>query len=58
MIKDVAAAHQSMPYWDNHQKGLETLASTIGSTKTLDDEARRALTVGDLLVKVKSTHCE
>lgn len=52
MIKDVAAAHHSMPCFDDHQKGLETLASTLGSMKTIDGEAKKALTVGDLLVKV------
>lgn len=52
MIKDVAEAQRFMPLWDEHQKGLETLATTIGPSKTINVETRKALTVGDLLVKV------
>lgn len=52
MMKDVAAAHRSIPFWDEHQKGLETLATTLGSTRTFDLDTRKALTVSDLLVKV------
>ena len=53
MIKDIAATHRSMPLWDDHQKGLETLACTVGSLKAIDAETKKALTVGDLLVNVR-----
>lgn len=53
MMKDVSAAHRSMPFWNEHQKGLEALASTVGSSRSIDAEAKKALTVGDLLVKVR-----
>lgn len=52
MIKDVASANQAMPQWESYQKGLETLASILGSAKNADETSRKALTMGDLLVKV------
>jgi hypothetical protein len=53
MIKDVAAAHRTMPGWSSYQKGLEVLASSLSSADSRDDQTRRALTIGDLLVKVR-----
>lgn len=52
MIKDVASAHRTMPEWETYQKGLEILASTLGSVKSSDDKTKKSLTIGDLLVKV------
>lgn len=52
MIKDIAAAHRTMPGWASYQKGLEVLASSLISAESCDDQARRALSIGDLLVKV------
>ncbi len=52
MIKDLAVVHRTMPQWDKYQKGLEALASSIGPSNSYDDQSKRALTVGDLLVKV------
>lgn len=52
MIKDVASANQAMPQWEMYQRGLETLASMLGSAKNADEGSKRALTMGDLLVKV------
>jgi hypothetical protein len=52
MIKDVAAAHRTMPGWLSYQKGLEVLASSLGSADNRGNQARKALTTGDLLVKV------
>ncbi|KAL5611590.1 hypothetical protein BROUX41_000826 [Berkeleyomyces rouxiae] len=51
MMKDVTAAHRMMPDWDTYQKGLETLASSICPSINHDDASRKALTIGDLLVK-------
>jgi hypothetical protein len=56
MIKDVAAAPRTMPGWASYQKGLEVLASSLGSADSRDDHSRRALTLADLLVKVKPTN--
>lgn len=53
MIKDVASAHRTMPEWETYQKGLEALASTLGSAKSNEDQTRKSLTIGDLLVKVQ-----
>jgi hypothetical protein len=53
MIKDVASAHRTMPKWESYQKGLETLATALG-TGHGPDELRKSLTIGDLLVKVRS----
>lgn len=52
MIKDVKAAHRTMPGWQSYQKGLEVLASSLGSADRHGDRSRNSLTIGDLLVKV------
>ena len=54
MIKDVAAAHETMPEWESYQRGLETLALSLGSVKNSSDNTRKSLTVSDLLVKVRN----
>ncbi|PFH62541.1 hypothetical protein XA68_13123 [Ophiocordyceps unilateralis] len=51
MIKDVASANQAMPQWETYQKGLETLASILGCAKNAPDQCKKALKMGDLLVK-------
>ncbi|KAF4587717.1 Dbl homology domain-containing protein [Ophiocordyceps camponoti-floridani] len=58
MIKDVASAHQVMPQWETHQKGLEMLASVLGSAKNAKDQGKKALTMGDLLVKPIQRVCK
>ena len=52
MIKDVASAHRTMPKWQSYQRGLEVLASSLGSANSFDDSSKKSLTIGDLLVKV------
>jgi hypothetical protein len=56
MIKDVASAYRTMPQWEVYQKGLEALASSLGSINSQLDStsSKKALTVGDLLVKVSN----
>lgn len=54
MIKDIASAHRTMPEWETYQKGLETLATTLGSTKSSGSKFKQSLTLGDLLVKVRA----
>jgi hypothetical protein len=51
MIKDVASAHRTMSKWESYQKGLETLAAAL-STGHNQDDLKKSLTIGDLLVKV------
>ncbi|KAK4147627.1 uncharacterized protein C8A04DRAFT_33791 [Dichotomopilus funicola] len=58
MIKDIAAAYRTMPGWASYQKGLEVLASSLTSAESCDDQARRALTIGDLLVKPIQRVCK
>jgi hypothetical protein len=53
MIKDVASAHRTMPNWATYQKGLEALASSLGSANSCLDRSKKSLTIGDLLVKVR-----
>lgn len=55
MIKDVASAYRTMPQWEAYQKGLEALASSLSSVNLNAQigNSRKALTVGDLLVKVR-----
>jgi hypothetical protein len=52
MMKDVASAHRAMPQWDTYQRGLEALASTLSAANSHVDHSKKALTIGDLLVKV------
>lgn len=54
MIKDVASANQTMPQWETYQKGLEALASILDSAKNTEERSKKALTIGDLLVKVST----
>lgn len=54
MIKDVATAHETIPKWEMYQKGLEALALSLGSVNSAIDDSRKALTVSDLLVKVRA----
>lgn len=51
MMKDIASAHRTMPQWETYQKGLETLAASIGPSSDHGDSLKKALTIGDLLVK-------
>jgi hypothetical protein len=59
MIRDVASTYRTMPQWEAYQKGLEALASSLNSLNRQDDisSSRKALTVGDLLVKVSHVPC-
>ena len=52
MIKDVATAHRAMPQWDTYQRGIEALAASLESANSYTDQAKKSLTLGDLLVKV------
>jgi hypothetical protein len=60
MMKDISSAHRTMPQWELYQKGLETLASSLGPASKHGVESKKSLTIGDLLVKVSclctSTH--
>ncbi|EXF86532.1 RhoGEF domain-containing protein [Colletotrichum fioriniae PJ7] len=58
MIKDVASAHRTMPQWDTYQRGIETLASSLGSANSHADQAKKSLTIGDLLVKPIQRICK
>ncbi|PBP19580.1 hypothetical protein BUE80_DR009600 [Diplocarpon rosae] len=51
MIKDVANAYRTIPQWETYQKGFEALASSLASINSQHDNAKKALTIGDLLVK-------
>jgi len=56
MIKDVASASRSMPQWETYHRGLEALASSLGSVNSQADQSRKSLTIQDLLVKVRQKH--
>ncbi|KAK1782108.1 hypothetical protein QBC45DRAFT_390014 [Copromyces sp. CBS 386.78] len=58
MIKDVASAHRTMPAWQSYQKGIEILASSLGSANSYDDKERKSLTIGDLLMKPIQRVCK
>ena len=52
MIKDVANAYRTIPQWETYQRGFESLASSLASVNSQNDNSKKALTIGDLLVKV------
>lgn len=56
MIKDIASAHRTIPRWNSYQKGLETLATALGTASKQGDLSKKSLTIGDLLVKVSRSH--
>lgn len=56
MIKDVATAYRTIPQWDTYQRGIEALASSLSSANSQQGNAKKALSIGDLLVKV-NVHC-
>jgi hypothetical protein len=58
MMKDVALANRSLPEWETYQRGLESLALTLGTRKGDDDGSRKSLTVSDLLVKPVQRICK
>ncbi|KAJ2900511.1 Round spore [Zalerion maritima] len=58
MIKDVASAHETIPHWDTYQRGLETLALSLGSVNSTLDNTRKSLTISDLLVKPIQRICK
>jgi hypothetical protein len=51
MMKDISSAHRTMPQWELYQKGLETLASSLGPAIKHGIKSKKSLTIGDLLVK-------
>lgn len=53
MIKEVASAYRTIPQWEVYQKGLEALASSLASINNQQDNAKKSMTIGDLLVKVR-----
>lgn len=53
MIKDINSMHRTMPEWENYQRGVEILATSLGSKQTRLDRAKKALTIADLLMKVR-----
>lgn len=56
MIKDIASVQRAMPALETHQKGIEILASSLGSEKSCTEYTKkRALSIGDLLIKVGAT---
>lgn len=54
MVKDAASTYRTIPQWETFQKGLETLASSLASINLQESNPKKALTFGDLLVKVYS----
>ncbi|KAG0650937.1 Phosphatidylinositol 3 [Hyphodiscus hymeniophilus] len=58
MMKDVSTTYRTMPQWDIFQKGFEALASSIASINSQNDNAKKALAIGDLLVKPIQRVCK
>ncbi|KAI6374370.1 hypothetical protein MCOR25_003159 [Pyricularia grisea] len=58
MIKDIAEARRTMTDWEKYQKGLETLAASLGPEKSHRESSKKSLTVSDLLVKPIQRVCK
>ncbi|KAG9238773.1 RhoGEF domain-containing protein [Amylocarpus encephaloides] len=58
MIKDVASTYRTIPQWETYQKGLEALASSLGSINHQQIDSKKSLTIGDLLVKPIQRVCK
>lgn len=58
MVKNVASAYKILPQWEEYQKGLEALAASLESSNIQNGQPNKSLTVGDLLVKVRSYRSE
>lgn len=54
MLKDVTLTYRAQPQWNTFETGLEALATTLASIDTQYNVSKKALTIGDLLVKVIS----
>ncbi|KAJ5032522.1 uncharacterized protein L3040_009123 [Drepanopeziza brunnea f. sp. 'multigermtubi'] len=51
MIRDIANTYRTIPQWETYQKGFEALASSLASINNQQHNTKKALTIGDLLVK-------
>ncbi|RKF63882.1 putative dbl homology [Erysiphe neolycopersici] len=58
MIKDISSTHRTIPQWTSFQKGLEALASSLASISCQQDNRKKAMTIGDLLVKPIQRICK
>ncbi|KAK0119222.1 hypothetical protein ONS95_008080 [Cadophora gregata] len=58
MIKDVANTYRTIPQWETYQRGFEALASSLASINSQNDSSKKALTIGDLLVKPIQRVCK
>jgi hypothetical protein len=52
MMKDVSTTYSTIPQWEIFQKGFEALAVSLASINSQNKQSKKALTIGDLLVKV------
>lgn len=54
MIKDIASTNRMLPQWESYQKGIEALAASLSAANNHSGYSRKSLTIGDLLVKVRT----
>ena len=52
MMKDVSTSYKTIPEWEMYQKGLEALGKSLASHNNQHENPKKAMTVGDLMVKV------
>ncbi|TVY19858.1 Phosphatidylinositol 3,4,5-trisphosphate-dependent Rac exchanger 1 protein [Lachnellula arida] len=58
MIRDTATMYRTMPQWEVYQKGFEALASSLSSMNSQHGSSKKALAIGDLLVKPIQRVCK
>lgn len=51
--RDFEEVQSSSTAWEQYDRAIETLSATINPTKTKEINRRRAMTVKDLLIKVR-----
>ena len=52
MAKAMASTSRAIPTWQAYERGIEALANSLASTNNGEDNQRKGLTFGDLLIKV------
>ena len=58
MVKDAASTFKAMPLWQAYEKGIEALASSITSVNGRAAGDKKALALGDLLIKPIQRVCK
>ncbi len=56
MVRDVASTFKTIPTWDAYERGIEKLANILMAVNKDESPRKRALTLEDLIIKVRTSH--